>query len=86
MSLINKKQNTLTQTIGHSPICIKSTCLICKRFDNNENHIKYNEYYLCKSCFIIKDIHVLEPKTKVERGLTALEVRCITALRSKDKI
>ena len=57
MSLINKKQNTLTQTIGHSPICIKSTCLICKRFDNNENHIKYNEYYLCKSCFIIKDIH-----------------------------
>ena len=57
MSLINKKQNTLTQTIGHSHICIKSTCLICKRFDNNENHIKYNEYYLCKSCFIIKDIH-----------------------------
>ena len=57
MSLLNQQKKTLNHTIGHSPICIKSTCIMCKKIDNNENHIKCNEYYLCKSCFIIKDIH-----------------------------
>jgi len=49
---------TLDKTMQDEPFCIKSTCISCKKFQNNDDNIKFEGYHVCNRCFINSDCNV----------------------------
>ena len=49
---------TLDKTMEGKPYCIKSTCLKCKKYLDNEENIKLGDYYICKTCFINSNYNI----------------------------
>lgn len=75
---------TLNRTMIYEPFCVKSTCISCKKYQNNNDHIRIEDYYVCRTCFTnfnikyFRDIYysLLETDNSDYKSLFWIKCKC----------